>query len=137
MGNKGSSVASAATINTLETAWLLRESRQYIYDEQANEWIPLSAQPGITTKAKDFDNDIVNLNPTPQPIGSGEIIAVLIKAETTNKEDAYIGTSGKADVTKGYPLRPGETVALKTDNLNKIHASGAVGDKIRYIAIVG
>lgn len=135
--NKGSPVASATTINTLETAWLLRESRQYIYDEASNEWKPLRQLPGLTTKVKDFTNDAVDLNPTPKAIGSGEVLAVLLKAETTNAEEAYVGTSGRADSTKGYPLRPGETVALKTDNLNKIHVSGRIGDKIRYIAIIG
>lgn len=135
--NKGSPVASATTINTLETAWLLRESRQYIYDEEANEWKPLKQLPGLTAKVKDFTNDVVDLNPTPKAIGSGEVLAVLLKAETTNAEEAYVGTSGRADSEKGYPLRPGETVALKTDNLNKIHVSGRIGDKIRYIAIIG
>jgi len=134
--NKGSSVASAVSINTLEVVWLLRESRQYIYDEKSNDWIPLPAEPGITTKAKDFDNDVVELSSTPKPLGQGEVVAVLIKADSNNSQDAYIGKQDKASPNKGFPLLPGETVMLKTDNLNKIYVSGAEGDKIRYIAIV-
>jgi len=136
MGNKGSSVASAITVNTLEVVWLLRESRQYIYDGETNKWIPLTAEPGITTKAKDFDNDVVELNPTPQPLGEAEIVAVLVKADSNNSQDAYIGKQDKATSEKGFPLLPGESVMLKTDNLNKIYVSGAIGDKIRYIAIL-
>jgi len=136
MGNKGSSVASAVTVNTLEVVWLLRESRQYIYDEESNEWIPFKAEAGITARARDFDNDVVDLNPTPKSLGEAEIVAVLIKADSNNSQDAYIGKQDKATSEKGYPLLPGESVMLKTDNLNKIYVSGAIGDKIRYIAIL-
>jgi len=134
--NKGSSVASAITINTVEAIWLLRESRQYIYDEKSNDWIPVKAEPGITARAKDFDNGVVELNPTPQPLGEAEIVAVLVKADSNNSQDAYIGKEDKATSEKGFPLLPGEAVTLKTDNLNKIYVSGAIGDKVRYIAIL-
>lgn len=136
MGNKGSSIASTASINVLETIWLLRESRQYIYDEEANKWIPVKAEPGITTLARDYDNDVVELDSTPKPLGRGEIVAVLIKAEGTNSADAYIGKPNKATSDKGFPLCPGEAVVLKTDNLSKIYVSGAEGDRIRYIAVL-
>jgi hypothetical protein len=65
---------------------------------------------------------------------------VSIKARSANAGTLYVGTStvtaDTTEATGGYPLDPGETVAVPCGNLNQVYIRGTSGDGIAYVASI-
>ncbi|MEM2191358.1 MAG: hypothetical protein QW540_08030 [Archaeoglobaceae archaeon] len=134
MVNRGSPIATL-DITTLELVWKIREGeiKLYVYDEASGQWVrkPLISRPPKPPSS--IFSDRLTLPNAPTPLGSGEVISVMIKAESTNSGRIYVGSSEVSE-TNGYPLEPGEVIIVNIDNLNKIWLNASVsGDSIRFV----
>ena len=64
------------------------------------------------------------------------IEGIVIKALAGNAGTIYVTEKGKTGSTHGFPLLKSETLAIDTDNLNKIHIwIPTTGDGFAYLAI--
>lgn len=69
-------------------------------------------------------------------LGSGEVIAVSIKALSSNSGDIYIGGEAPPYSGAGFCLEPGEAWNIEVDNLNKVRLYATVsGDIVSYGAL--
>jgi hypothetical protein len=89
---------------------------------------------------------LLNQLQTPTAVLEGTVTlavlaAPLIAANTPCKSVTIESVSTNAVVNVGnntnqrYQLRPGATVSLDIDNLNKVYVSGTVGNVVTYIAV--
>ena len=66
----------------------------------------------------------------PLTAASTPVKSVTLENVNTNNV-AYVGNAG----AQNYALRPGATVSLDIDDLNKVYVIGTVGNIITYIAV--
>lgn len=63
---------------------------------------------------------------------------VIVKAHKENAATIYVGTStvtaNYTASTGGYPLEPGESVGVPTQNVNLVYVRGGTGDGVAWIA---
>jgi hypothetical protein len=60
--------------------------------------------------------------------------SVLLRADPSNADTIYIGSSGSVTTGNGYPLAPGETLSLEIDDIQKVYAiSGTAAQTLAYI----
>lgn len=90
--------------------------------------------------------NLTTLLTTPTAVLEGTVTlavaaAPLIAANTPCKSVTIESVSTNAvvnvgnNVTQRYQLRPGATVSLDIDNLNKVYVSGTLGQIVSYIAV--
>lgn len=63
---------------------------------------------------------------------------VIVKAHKENAATIYVGTStvtaNYTAATGGYPLEPGESVGVPTQDVNTVYVRGATADGVAWIA---
>jgi len=134
MVNKGSPVSALNIVNINELIWRIREGeiKVYVYDEESGQWVRMPSRAKVAKPPSQLYTNRKTIPRSPTPLGSGEVVSVIIKAENTNSGAIYFGSSGVSDAT-GYSLQPGEVIAVDIDNLNKIYLFAEVsGDAVRY-----
>jgi hypothetical protein len=63
--------------------------------------------------------------------------AVVVEAEEGNTGTIYVGHDSSVTTSTGFPLSPGEAVALNIDNISRLYLISDVADqKVRYIVEV-
>ena len=60
---------------------------------------------------------------------------VLLKAPSTNVGTVYLGPTGVL-ATNGFPLAPGESIAIDASELSAIFAIGTAGDDVALLALI-
>jgi len=137
MVNKGSPLSALNIVNLNELIWKIREGeiKVFVYDEDSEQWVRLTSRLPVPKSPTNIDTGQIVVPHASTPLGSGEIVSVILRASNKNSGVVYVGTSGVSDAV-GYPLEPGETIALNIDNLNKIYLFAQVsGDIVRYMYV--
>ncbi len=110
---------------------------------------PLAILATIDTSLATINTSLATLLTTPTTIYNGQVtlaaaavqlsaVSVPIKSVTIeNVSTNAVAYVGNATVTAllGYGLRPGATVSMDIDDLNKVYVIGTVGNVVTYIAV--
>ena len=110
---------------------------------------PLTILATINASLTTINANLATLLTTPTTVLSGQFILVLaasplvavatpVKSVTIeNLSTNAVVWVGPAGVTAGtgYGLRPGATVSMDIDDLNKVYVIGTVGNVVSYLAV--
>lgn len=61
------------------------------------------------------------------------VSSIALKSLASNVGDVYIGEAGFAGASDGYPISPGESIALDLQDSAQLKLRGTTGDKVAYI----
>lgn len=88
----------------------------------------------MVSKEIEFDGDFLAIGQSEKyQISNCKDSAVLIIAEDTNTDNLMIGSQR---TTKGFPLRPGESIVIRSMN-DVIPISAPEGNQFRYLIVNG
>ena len=111
---------------------------------------PLTILATINTSLATINTSLTTLLTTPTTVLSGQVtvgavaaplvaVATTVKSVTIENVSTnavvWVGPAGVTALT-GYGLRPGATVSMDIDDLNKVYVLGTVGNIVTYIAVV-
>ncbi len=111
-----------------------RALAEYAVDESA---VGVPTEPQASTTALGLVAEKSVPTGAAEPLGAGQVArrGVLVKAPSTNSATVYLGGSG-VTMANGYPLDPGEAVALEVADVAAVYCVAAsAGQKLRALAL--
>lgn len=104
---------------------------------------------GVSMPEATLGSEVFDVIQTPTTVLSGQFtlvaatsplvaVATPIKSVTIENVSTnavvWVGPDGVTALT-GYGLRPGATVSMDIDDLNKVYVTGTVGNVVSYVAV--